>query len=362
VIRDRQNLAPRLSVAALAWGFFLALNMALLPPRYLPFARIELVQRTAFPLIVRAPATLQPKRELDVKAQFDGPVVKKNYLEGQSVKEGDVLLEIGRSRIEADFKNKSDELQNARADFLKAKKDINLQKALFRKQAVSESTVEDAERALVRAEQALKSAEISFELEKTRWNSNKILAPFSGEILHDGLDSDPEVTAGQELFILGDVSEYTLRAGVDELEIGQVKVGQTAEVRIQAFEKTLLRATVLRVGSQADSGAVPEIPIILQLESTQGLILLPRLTAEVRLKIGEIQNVFSVPISAIDNADGKPKVWVVNQRGFLEHRVVVLDNSNPDRVQVTDGLKENEHVCVTADPLWAQGMKVKPIL
>lgn len=239
-----------------------------------------------FPLIVRAPAVLQPKRSLIVKAEFDGPILSKSYQEGKSVAEGQLLLEIGRNRIEADYQAKSIALENAKADLSRAKKDVKLQKILFKKQAVSQSSVEDAERAVVKANQALQTAQAAFALERTRWGHNKIRAPFGGTIIKDALEEEHDVTAGKELLTLADISDYTLKARVDELEIGQVKAGQDAEVKIQAYEDKPLKATIVRLGSQAEGNALPEIPVFLQLETTEGLPLLPKLSAEVRIHVG----------------------------------------------------------------------------
>lgn len=343
------------------WWVLILLNIFLLPGRYAPRVRVEGVQTAPFPLVVRAPGVLQPKRSVTLKAEFDGPVLMKDFQEGKPVQKEQLLVEIGRDRIQPDYEAKRNAWRNAEADLLKARKDVKLQKVLYQKQAVSLSSVEDASRAVIRAEQALETARSAFRLEQERWNRSKIRAPFSGTVIKDSLEDERQVTGGKELLTLGDISEYSARVRVDELEIRQVKVGQPAEIRVQAYEGMPFRATVSRLGAQAEGGSLPEIAVVLVLETKEGMPLLPKLTAEARIAVGKIPAVRSVPLTAIDNADGKPKVWIVTSSQRLEQRPVNLGHSNPERVEITKGLSDGERVCITADPHFAPGIKVKVV-
>ena len=55
---------------------------------------------------------------------------------------------------------------------------------LYKKEAVAYSTVsEDAQRALVKAEQALRSAQETFKLAQDQWNSSSVIAPMAGNAI-----------------------------------------------------------------------------------------------------------------------------------------------------------------------------------
>ena len=341
------------------WLGLTAANIFLLPVRFLPEVRVESVMSAPLPLVVRAPATLEPKLSVILKSAFDAPVMSKKYQEGKLVPQGQLLIELSRERIRPDYEGKQIALKNAGTDLNRARKDVLLQKALYKKQAVSLSSVEDAQRAVIHAEQTLVTAQSAFRIEEERWKKNKIYAPFSGTVVKDGLLEDREVTSGKELLTLSDLSEYSLRARVDEVEISEIKIGQAAEVKIQAYGDQVLKASVIRIGSQAEGSALPEIPVYLQLDSMAGISLLPKLTAEIRIRVGQTGNILSVPLSAIDNADGKSKVWVIDDENRARLRPVTLGHSNPDRVEITQGLSVGERVCVQPPPHLLNGMKVK---
>src|SRR5262249_37917950 len=161
--------------------------------------------------------------------------------------------------------------------------------------AVAQSSVDEAERAAVRAAQALKTAEEEFRLQEERWDKDKIIADFSGTIVRDSLGEEPAVSAGKEIATLADVSGYAVVAKVDELEIGQVREGQKAEVRLQAYDGKILAAQVSEIGSQAEDSALPEVHVTLTLQDTQGLALRPKLTAVVHIVTGQVAQALSTP-------------------------------------------------------------------
>ena len=170
---------------------------------------------------------------------------------------------IGRDRIRLDFQSKKDAWTNAESDLVHAKRDLRLQKQLFKKEAVAYSTVDDAQRALVKAEQALRGAKQAMKVAQDQWDSSNVTAPISGTVVKDWIGEDKSVSSGKEIVTVADVSDYTLHAKVDELDIHQVHEGQKAEVRLQSFQDTPLPALVTEVGTQIEGSGLPEIPVVL---------------------------------------------------------------------------------------------------
>jgi RND family efflux transporter MFP subunit len=337
------------------------INLIALPLRHAPQILVQKVVQAPMPLIVRASGTLEAKQSVTIRAQFDGPVQNKQFREGQKVKAGELLAIIGRERIRIEFEGKKDALTNAQSDLSHARSELRLQKALFRKQAVARSAVDDAQRALVKAEQALRNAQESFKLEMQVWNSSSVTAPFDGTVVKDSVGDDKFISASKDIATIADVSEYTVRAKVDELDIKQVHEGQRATIHIQIYPQNVFAAKVTQVGSAPDGQGPPEIPIVLRLESTQGLLLRPRLSAEAHVLTGLTEPVVSVPLTAISNTDGAPKVWTLGFFNRLRPVAVALGRSNPERVEVTQGLRPGQAVCQNADPSFENGTQVRVV-
>jgi RND family efflux transporter MFP subunit len=344
---------------AVGWLVVVLLNIGLLPPRLTPTVTVETLQQAPMPLIVSAPGAVQAKRSVIVKAEFDGPVLQKRFKEGDTVKQGDLLLEIGRDKIQQDYEGKRYALKNAQSDLRKAFVDVKLQRTLYEKQAVARSSVDDAERALERARQQVEIAKSAFRVEEERWNRNRVTALFDGTVVKDAIEDELTVTAGKEVLILADISELAVRARVNELEIRDIRVGQNASIGIQAVNAKPLKGTVRAIGSRAESVMVPEIPVFLSVDSVSATRLLPNMTADVRIFVGQTAPGLSVPISALAGSSGRNYVWLVDNLGRLRKRDVKVGKTNPERAEILEGLSVGQRVCVKIQLRFADGLKVR---
>ena len=62
---------------------------------------------------------------------------------------------------------------------------------------------------------------------------------------------------------------------------------------------------------------------------------------------------------ALSNATGTAQVYVVDTLNRIHLRKVLLGQSNPERVEVKQGLSEGERICTVIDPKFADGIKIK---
>jgi HlyD family secretion protein len=353
-IQTPRGAAGLLGGAAL---LFLVLNMVIVPRYHALRVETEILKPAPLPLIVRAPGTLEPEKSETLKSQLMGPVEKKNVKEGSVVRKGDILIVLGRDRIRLDYQKNADNLRNSEADLNRARRELKLQKSLYTKQAVAYSAVEDAERGLVRAEQNVRAARESFRLEELRWNSNVITAPFDGTIIKDYVGDERFVLAEKDLLIVADITSYSLRARVDELDIKRIREGLVGDVKLQIYPQNKLMAKVTSIGSQVDGPMGSHIPVVLKLLDSQGLELRPRLTAEVNILTGMTEPVLSVPLTAVTNTDGEAKVWIVPASGRLRAVPIQTGRTNPDRIEVI-GMKAGQRICSIAEPDFVEGKKV----
>jgi len=127
-------------MVASLWLMIIALNVFYIPRHYAVRIETEKLTLAPMPLLVRASGTLEAKDSHTIKLDFDGPVLSKRFREGQKVVKGQLLAEISREKIQLDYQNKTDALKNAKDDLVRAKRDLKVQKKLFREEAVAYST------------------------------------------------------------------------------------------------------------------------------------------------------------------------------------------------------------------------------
>lgn len=342
------------------WAQVTALNILLLPSRYMQRVGVVAAKSGPLLLMVRAPGVLKPTSNAVFKAEFDGPVVRKLYSEGQHVSAGDLLLEIGRENIQAQHMGKVNELRNAERDVDKTINDLALQKALFHKGAVARAAVADAQRDSERARQQLEVSSAAFRLEEQHWNANLFRAPFDGTITKDSVGQDKVVAAGKELFSLGSLASYSMETRVDELDIAKIKEGQPAMVYLQAYEDVPLVAKVVKIGVHSEEKGFSEYSVMLMLIKTAGLPILPQFTGDAEIMVGKTEPVVSIPLSAVVTEDGKNSVWLVKSFQRIWAQPVEVGRSNPNRVEITQGLSAGDRVCLSPQPFFKNGMQIEP--
>jgi HlyD family secretion protein len=163
-----------------------------------------------------------------------------------------------------------------------------------------------------------------------------------------------EVTAGQTVATVYDVSDLLVAAEVDETDIALVKPGQLARVELDAFPQAAFAAKVRRVavaptaGQSAAGGVTYQVDLVLG-EAEAGAAgeaqPVPRvgMTATAAIAVRRTTNRPSVPGSALVGRPGGQAVFVVED-GKVHLRPVQVAADGDDRVAVASGLRDGERV------------------
>jgi HlyD family secretion protein len=221
--------------------------------------------------VVRAPGKIEPKTQVKVSADIMGKVVKLAVKEGDRVRTGQLLLQLDDTQYRAEYGQAKAALATARARVRDAENAHKVmqstytrQKALYEKSLSSAADWDQAQRNMeaattavstsreevARAEAALSGAQDH--LRKTRFE-----APFDGvvsalnveqgEIVITGTMNNP----GTQILTVSDLSRMLVRADVDETDVVDMQVGQTAKITVDAMPDTSFKGTVIEIGSTA---------------------------------------------------------------------------------------------------------------
>ncbi|MGQ0548420.1 MAG: HlyD family secretion protein [Armatimonadota bacterium] len=102
------------------------------------------------------------------------------------------------------------------------------------------------------ARAAVAQAQASLDLAVTSRNNAVLRAPIAGTVLSRNVEIGDLVTAGSPVMTIGDLSDPYLRIFVAETDLARVKLGQVAEVRVDAFPERVIRGTVREISSRAE--------------------------------------------------------------------------------------------------------------
>jgi RND family efflux transporter MFP subunit len=152
---------------------------------------------------------------------------------------------------------------------------------------------------------------------------------------------------GEMLYQVTDLSSVWVLADVFEQDIGLIKSGTRASVKINAYPDKVFegRITYVYPTLTADTRTVP---VRVEL-ANPGRLLKPAMFTQVEMQVGGSKKVLTVPDSAVIDSGTRRIVLVQAREGRFEAREVQLGARSDDHVEVRDGVKEGEQVVVAAN-------------
>jgi len=217
--------------------------------------------------------------EVRVAAEVPGRIAEMHFEEGRRVGAGDVLTRLddedfvlrlsqaraGEAAAVAAIQRTEGELATAHHHRMTAENDVKRYEALAERGTVSPQRLDGARNAFEEAKSRVATLEAVLEqaraqrgaarqtaaLAESALSKTTITAPSAGTIVAKLSERGEAVAPGQPLAILIDLSQVELKVYVPESEVGRIRLGAPARIRIDAFPERFLEAAVKRVDGRA---------------------------------------------------------------------------------------------------------------
>ncbi|WP_162880804.1 efflux RND transporter periplasmic adaptor subunit [Paraliobacillus sediminis] len=126
-----------------------------------------------------------------------------------------------------------------------------------------------------------------------------IEAPFSGEVTILNVVGEDTVSMGTEMIEITDYDNLQMIVNIDELDIAQIEVGQTAAIDVSAITDNNFTGTVTSVAKEANDSdsSVAQYAVEVTINEPEGIKV--GMTAEATITTESKENVLTVPIEAI---------------------------------------------------------------
>lgn len=148
---------------------------------------------------------------------------------------------------------------------------------------------------------------------------------------------------GSGFLTITDLSGYQISATFSEIDIVKLKVGQTAQVAVNALGGKKFPAKVVQVDLMpASTSGVVQYGVLLELDEPSAE-LKPGQSANVVVTTAKAENVLQVPSGAVQTVDGKSSVIVLDN-GQQKPTPVQLGVRSDHIIEITSGLKEGDSV------------------
>jgi membrane fusion protein, multidrug efflux system len=320
------------------------------------------------------PARVDAFRVAQVRARVNGVVLKRLFVEGSEVKEGQSLYQIDPEPYQAQLNSAKAALGKAEANLASTAAQAERYKPLVAAEAVSKQEYTNAVAAQKQAESDVNSARAALKIAEINYGYANVYAPISGRIGRSLITEGALVSA----------TEATQLALIQQLDKVYLNITQSASelqrLRRQAGEKNISSglpvSVVLDDGSElprkgrllfSDVSVDPSTgQLTLRAEmANPDRALLPGQYVRVRVAQAELPAGVLVPQQAVTR--GGPSgdtLMVVGTDNKPVQRVVKIGSQNGANWVVTDGLKEGEQVMVDGFQKIAMlppGTAVKPV-
>ena len=319
-------------------------------------------ERGSLPGVVTASGELEAIRRVNVSPKRSGLVEDLYVNEGDPVTKGQVL-----ARMEAgDFSARMDELaaleRQARADYDAKRADYLRHRQLVDIGAISASDLDGFQSAFISSKEALTAARERIEQRRVEGSELLIRAPFSGVITERFAEPGSFVTpttaastnAGATSSSLVELSEgLEVAAKVPESDIGRIRVGQDANVRVDSFPDQLFPARVRDIAPRAlKTDNVISFEVELTLIDPPPTLRIG-MTADVNFQTGRTAASTLVPTVAIVTEKGQSGVLLVGKDDEPTFQPVELGSSSGDKSAILSGVKPGTRVFIDLPP-WAK--------
>jgi HlyD family secretion protein len=359
---------------------------------------------------------VEPIAPFIVRAQLDTFVERISAVEGQSVKKGQLLLELN-------VKDAAAQLAEARSKLLRADDDLRAARAggrsdeaartegqlaaavalrnrlqrnhdslqrLIAQQAATQDELAANDLDLAKAEAQVKQltaarqefdrgvkldanrtslqveqlrSEVAALEEKVR--DGRIAAPADGTLYSVPAKPGDYVKVGDLLAEMADLHKVRVRAFIDEPELGGLEPGEPVRITWDALPNRTWMGKTQVIPKQVVARGARSVGELLCEVNNDKLELLPNINVNVRINSHERMNVLTVPRGTVEGDGGQKFVFVVLRNALgvgkatLQRREIRIGIADSTNYEVLSGLHEGEMIALPGDIDLKDGMPVK---
>lgn len=367
------------------------------------------VSKQAVANFVSLSGYVAPLEEINVVAPFDGTIKKKFFVYDQRTEQSNPLLEMDTSKLKINLRElssayiktrqrynevanweKSSEVSRAKRSFTKAKNSLDTSKRkleetelLFKKGIIAASEFESAQIELFNqnldfaaaqeeldgvmekgnqenreiAQFELKNAEVNLKEIEEKLAHATVYSPVSGIVIQPiqagdakskSIEPGISVTQGEILFTIGNLDGLSIKAKVDEIDIGKIQFDQEVTVQGDAFAGVPLVGKVSHISSNAVTGQsqAPTFDVtvsITSLSPTQKKQIKLGMSTNLEIMVYRNPSALLIPLDAVEIRDNKRWVTVM-EKGELKPIEVTTGMTTINSVEILEGLRENDTI------------------
>ncbi len=319
----------------------------------------------SLPGVVNATGELEAEKRVNVSPKRQGVIDALYVEEGDLVVKGQPLALMDSGDLQDRLSELTANLRSSQAQLSRSRSELERNKSLYRQRAISLSDFNTVRSTFLVDQSAVEAARQRLEARRVENQELIVRAPFSGVISQRYADpgsfvtptTTASATAGATSSSIVELAQgLEVVAKVPESDIGRIRLGQNASVRVDAFPDRSFPSRVKRITPRAIKlNNVTSFDVVLRLLEPPGALRIG-MTADVGFQTGQIQAKTLIPTVAVVTEDGRPGVLLVGEGNQPKFQSVELGISSGKSTQILSGLTSGTRVFIDLPP-WAKKRK-----
>jgi HlyD family secretion protein len=285
--------------------------------------KLVTVERGSITEKALAVGQIQPRQKFSIKSKISGIVKRCMVNVGDKVKPGDPLFEIAPDPTPQELTEVDRQLDSTKASYERARAEFERSQELSRSGVLPKSDLDTKREAFELAKVALAKAEQQRDLTRMGRirtegvNMESILrSPAAGTVLTRAVNPGEPVVPltsyqpGTELAAIADMSDLIFKGTVDEIDVGKLRLGLPARIKVGAMPTDVVTGKVARIAPQAQQKEGATLfDVEIELDFTK-IMLRAGYSANADLIIREKKDVLTLPERVVIFEDGGKKTFV----------------------------------------------------
>ena len=257
-------------------------------------------------LSIEASGEIEAISTIEIKSKASGEVLFLGAEVGDYIKKGAILARIDQrtpnnilAQAEADLGLSKVRLENAKSQLIRGE-------ALHSEGSIADKDFEDIQENYASAQSAVVRTQVSLENANISLDDTIVRSPTEGTIISRSVEvgqviSSPSVAVGggTVLMRMADLGSVRVRALVDEIDVGKVRVGQDVSIKVSAYRDRQFFGKVAKIEPLAKvEQNVTLFPILIDIENKENLLLLG-MNTDVIIQILDENVSLSIPTSSL---------------------------------------------------------------
>ena len=392
--KSRRFTFAVVSIATLGALGLVGFKVVSRPKTGIDSSRLANVSRGDIARSVVATGRIEPVAKVEIKSKANGIIKELKVEVGDVVRSGQVLAELDKENLDARVREARAALMGAEANLKAAdaqyeknkveaegpdvpftKRNYERAERLFKEGVLAQQNYEDTRSAfdmavnrqniarsqlsvsqakITQARAEVAQAQAAVDRAAEELNNATIRSPIDAMVLSRDLEIGSPVSsilnmgaAATLVMVLGDIRQVYVRGKVDESDIGVVRLGQGARIKVETFKDRKFEGTVTQIsplGADKDNVVTFEVKVSIR---NPGGELRANMTANAEIVLEEHTNALLIPEAAIVYDSNRKASVEIPATTSPEGRTKVpikTGISNGTKTEVLDGLKEGEQV------------------